>query len=168
VLVIPLLILLFSRTEGYYRQVARELRLGRTPPRPRKRDSIVLIPSSTVNLLTEHAVSAGLSMGETVVALAVAGDEDNAEQIKRNWADWACGVPLEVIVDPQRSLIRTVLQYIESIEDESATIVVLIPEIIPGKRRHEILHNQRGRLLEAVLKARTDVIVAILPFRLHD
>lgn len=73
-----------------------------------------------------------------------------------------------MIVDPQRSLIRTVLQYIESIEDENVAIVVLIPEIIPGKRRHEILHNQRGRLLEAVLKARTDVIVAILPFRLHD
>ena len=168
VLAIPLLILLFSRTEGYYRQVARELKLGRTPPRPRKRDSIVLIPSSTVNLLTEHAVSAGLSMGETVVALAVAGDEDDARQIKRNWDEWACGIPIEVIVDPQRSLIRTVLQYIESIEDENVAIVVLIPEIIPGKRRHEILHNQRGRLLEAVLKARTDVIVAILPFRLHD
>jgi amino acid transporter len=168
VLAIPLLILLFSRTEGYYRQVARELKLGRTPPRPRKRDSIVLIPSSTVNLLTEHAVSAGLSMGETVVALAVAADEDDAKQIERNWGDWACGIPIEVIVDPQRSLIRTVLQYIESIEDKNAAIVVLIPEIIPGKRRHEILHNQRGRLLEAVLKARTDVIVAILPFRLHD
>ena len=47
-------------------------------------------------------------------------------------------------------------------------MTVLIPEIVPRKRRHEILHNQRGRLLEAVLKARTDVIVAIMPFKLHD
>ena len=46
---------------------------------------------------------------------------------------------------------------------------MLIPEIIPRKRRHEILHNQRGRLLEAVLKrTRTDVVVATLPFHLHD
>jgi amino acid transporter len=168
VLTVPLLILLFSRTEGYYRQVARELKLGRTPPRPRKRDSIVLIPSSTVNLLTERAVSAALSMGETVVAVAVAGDDDGARQIKHEWDQWACGIPIEVIVDPQRSLIRSVLEYIESIQEENASIVVLIPEIIPRKRRHELLHNQRGRLLEAVLKARTDVIVAILPFRLHD
>ena len=168
VLTVPLLILLFSRTEGYYRRVARELKLGRTPPRPRKRDSIVLIPSSTVNLLTERAVSAALSMGETVVAVAVAGDDDGARQIKHEWDQWACGIPIEVIVDPQRSLIRSVLEYIESIQEENASIVVLIPEIIPRKRRHELLHNQRGRLLEAVLKARTDVIVAILPFRLHD
>jgi hypothetical protein len=39
---------------------------------------------------------------------------------------------------------------------------------MPRKRRHEILHNQRGRLLEAALKGRTDVIVATLPFHLHD
>ena len=65
-------------------------------------------------------------------------------------------------------MVRTVLRYIESIKAENVTITVLIPEIIPRKRRHEILHNQRWRLLAAVLKARTDVIVATLPFHLHD
>jgi hypothetical protein len=74
-----------------------------------------------------------------------------------------------VVLDPHRSLIRSVLAYVESIQAEDATITVLIPEIIPSKRRHEILHNQRGRLLEAVLKARTtDVVIATLPFHLHD
>ena len=63
---------------------------------------------------------------------------------------------------------RTVLHYIEWIENEDALITVLIAEIIPRKPWHQILHNQRGRLLEAVLTARTDVIVARLPFRLHE
>ena len=53
-------------------------------------------------------------------------------------------------------------------EITDATITVLIPEIIPGKRRHEILHNQRGRLLERALKARSEVVVATLPFHIHD
>jgi hypothetical protein len=73
-----------------------------------------------------------------------------------------------VLLDPQRSLIRSVLRYVKSIEREDATITVLIPEILPRKRRHEILHNQRGRLLEAVLKARTDVVIATLPLHLHE
>ena len=73
-----------------------------------------------------------------------------------------------MLLDPHRSLVRSVLRYIKSIENEDATITVLIPEIVPRKRRHEILHNQRGRLLEAVLKARTDVVVATLPFHIHD
>ena len=73
-----------------------------------------------------------------------------------------------MLLDPHRSLIRTVLRYIESLKGTEATITVLIPEILPRKRRHEILHNQRGRLLETVLKARTDVVIATLPFHIHD
>lgn len=165
---IPGLMLLFWRTERYYANIAVELRLGKTPPRPRKRQSIVIVPSSTVNLLTEEAVSAALSMSETVIAVAVAGDEEECRQVKRNWDEWKSGVPIEVLLDPHRSLIRTVLRYVRAVENENATIVVLVPLIIPSKRRHEILHNQRGRLLEAVLKARTSVVVATLPFHIHD
>ncbi|MBV9684706.1 MAG: APC family permease [Solirubrobacterales bacterium] len=168
VVAIPGLMLLFHQTERYYAAVARELKLGKTPPPPHRRESVVIVPASTVNLLTQKAVSAALSMGETVVAVAVAGDEEEAAQITADWANWACGVPIEVLLDPQRSLVRSVLRYVKSVENEDATITVLIPEIIPRKRRHEILHNQRARLLAAVLKARTSVVIASLPFHLHD
>jgi hypothetical protein len=75
---------------------------------------------------------------------------------------------MEVLVDRHRSLVRSVLKYVESIDAPDAVITVLIPEVVPSKRRHEVLHNQRGRILEAVLKARTDVIIARLPFRIHE
>jgi hypothetical protein len=100
--------------------------------------------------------------------VAVAGDEDECDQIKHSWDEWRSGIPIEVLLDPHRSLVRSVVRYVKSIENENATITVLIPEILPHKRRHEILHNQRGRLLEAVLKTRTDVVIATVPFHLHD
>jgi amino acid transporter len=165
---IPILIFMFTRIEGYYTQVARELRLGKTPPHPCKRESIVIVPTSTVNLLTEKVLSAAMSMGETVVAVAVAGDEEECDAIKHSWDEWSPGVTIEVLLDPHRSLVKTVLRYIESLKGEDATITVLIPDLRPSKRRHEILHNQRTRLLETVLKARTDIVIAILPFHIHD
>jgi amino acid transporter len=168
VLAVPLLVFLFARTETYYDAVGRELRLGLTPPMPVKRESIVIVPTSTVNLLTQKAVSAAISLGDTVVALAVAADEQEKERIESDWANWSCGPPIEVVVDEHRSLIRTVLKYIEENKQSDAVVMVLIAEIVPRKRRHEILHNQRGRLLAAVLRARTDVIVATMPFTLHD
>ncbi len=168
VVAVPVLVFLFARTETYYDAVGRELRLGLTPPMPVRHESIVIVPTSTVNLLTQQAVSAAISLGETVVALAVAANEEEKERIETDWANWSCGPPIEVVIDDHRSLIRTVLKYIESIDDSDAVVTVLIPEIVPRKRRHEILHNQRGRLLAAVLRARTDVIVATLPFKLHD
>jgi amino acid transporter len=168
VLVIPLLIVLFARIESYYAEAARELGLGRTPPPPHKRDSVVIVPTMTVSLLTERALSAALSLSDTVVAVAVAADDEESDRIKRDWSTWACGVPIEVLIDPHRSLVRTVLRYVESIDQENTTITVLIPDVVPRKRRHVILHNQRAELLEAALKRNTDVVVATLPFHLHD
>lgn len=168
-LAIPLMIVLFARIEGYYAEVARELRLGRSPPPPRRRESLVLIPTTTASLLTERAVSAALSLGDTVVAVAVAGEEEECRRIKREWETWRCGIPIDVLIDPRRSLVRTVLRYVESIErPEELTITVLIPEVVPRKRRHEILHNQRGELLAAALKRHTGVVIATLPFHLQD
>jgi amino acid transporter len=168
-LIVPLLMWLFANTESYYVEVADELRFGVVPPPPRRRASIVIVPTTTASVLSERALSAALSLGETVVAVAVAGDDEERARILEEWRAWSCDVPIEVLVDPQRSLVRTVLGYIESIElDDDTLITVLIPEVIPRKRRHEILHNQRGRLLEVVLKARTDVVVATLPFHLHE
>jgi amino acid transporter len=168
VITIPLLMLLFDRIERYYAHVAKELALGKTPDRPHKSESIVIVPTSTVNKLTERALSAAISIGQTVVAVAVAGDEEEREQILHDWNEWEPGVPLEVIVDPHRSLVRSVVDYVDSIPQREIVVTVLIAEIEPRKRRHEILHNQRGAILAAVLRARTDVVVATLPFRLHD
>jgi amino acid transporter len=168
-LVIPLLIVVFWRTENYYAKVGAELQLGRTPGLPRRHGSVVIVPTTTITALTQQALSVALSLGETVIAVAVAGDEDEREQLMHAWDRWRCAVPLEVLLDPHRSLVRTVLAYVESIEAPGATITVLIPQIIPSKRRHEILHNQRGRILEATLKARTNgIVVASLPFHIHD
>ncbi|MGH2851042.1 MAG: APC family permease, partial [Solirubrobacteraceae bacterium] len=116
-LVIPLLMVLFWRTEGYYRQVAAELRLGRTPRLPHaRRESIVIVPTTTVTTLTEQALSIALSLGDRVIAVAVAGDEDESESIKRSWARWSCAVPLEVLLDPHRSLVRSALAYVQSLQ----------------------------------------------------
>jgi amino acid transporter len=168
VIAIPLLMVLFARIESYYAEVARELRLGKTPPHPHKKDSVVIVPTTTVNLLTERSLSAAISLSDTVIAVAVAGDEQERDRIKHDWDEWTSGIPLEVIIDPHRSLVGSVLGYVESLPTDELVVVVLIPEIEPRKRRHAVLHNQRGALLAAALEARTDVIVARMPFRLHD
>jgi hypothetical protein len=166
-LAIPLLIVMFARTEGYYTEVATELELGKSPQHPKKRVSLVIVPVSVVDVLTDEAMSAALSIGDKVVALYVAGDQQDRRKIQASWQEWGPGVALEVLVDPHRSPVRTVLRYIRGI-DEPALITVLIPEVVPRKRRHEILHNQRGRLLADVLRAETEVAVTTLPFRLND
>jgi len=168
VIAVPVMMLLFHKTESYYAEVARELRLGRIPPPPQPKESVVIVPTSTVSLLTQQVLSTALSLGKRVVAVAVACDEEERTKILEHWATWNPGVPLEVLINPQRSLVRSVVRYVESLAGEDVIMAVLIIEIQPHKKRHEILHNQRGALLAAVLRSRTDVIVATQPFRLHE
>ena len=122
----------------------------------------------TVSLLTQQVLSTALSLGQRVVAVAVACDEEERTKILEHWATWDPGVALEVLVNPQRSLVRSVVKYVESLAGEDVIMAVLIIEIQPQKKRHEILHNQRGALLAAALRSRTDVVVATQPFRLHE
>jgi amino acid transporter len=168
VLTIPALMLLFARIEAYYAEVASELELGVIPPCPTRSKSLVVVPVTTVNRLTERALCAAMALGDSVVALAVAADENERDGMAEQWRTWNPGVPLEIVVSHQRALIRSVVRYVNSVPADSTQVTVLISEIQPRKRRHEVLHNQRGLLLATALRSRTDVVVATLPYRLHE
>ena len=168
VLTIPALMLLFHRIETYYDEVATELELGRTPSCPTRSRSLVVVPVTSVNRLTERALCAALALGDHAVAIAVAADEVERDRLVEQWQVWNPGVPLEVVLSRQRTLVRSVMRYVSEAAADGTQVTVLISEIQPRKRRHEVLHNQRGLLLATALRARTDVIVATLPYRLHE
>jgi hypothetical protein len=160
--------LLFDRFEKYYAEVATELELGRTPSCPTRPQSLVVVPVTSVNRLTERALCAALALGDHAVAVAVAADEDERHRLSEQWTEWNPGVPLEVVLSRQRALVRSVIRYVTTAAADGTQVTVLISEIQPRKRRHEVLHNQRGLLLAAALRSRTDAIVATLPYRLHE
>jgi hypothetical protein len=95
--------------------------------------------------------------------------EASAAALRAQWDDWDPGVRLETMVDARHTLAGPLIRYVRAIEAAGdRQVTVLIPETVPGKRRHEILHNQRGRILTALLRQRTDAVIATLRFRLHD
>ena len=168
VLTIPALMLLFNRIETYYAEVANELELGVTPACPTRPRGLVVVPVTSVNRLTERALCAALALGDHPVAMAVAADEDERDRLIEQWQAWNPGVPLEVVISRQRALVRSVVHYVTAAAADGTQVAVLISEIQPRKRRHELLHNQRGLLLASALRARTDAVVATLAYRLHE
>jgi len=168
IVTIPLLMLLFARIENYYRVVGLELGLGQAPGHPEPGESLVIVPVGEISRLTEHALSAALSLSGRVVAVSVRFDPQRCADFRSSWNAWDPGVPLDVLESPHRSLVRPILEYIELARQGDRNIVVLIPEVEPRKWRYRILQNQRGLLLGAVLRARTDVLVCTLPYRLKD
>ncbi|MFF8025586.1 APC family permease [Streptomyces sp. NPDC007896] len=166
VVAIPLLMLLFDRVQRYYTTVGRELGLGEVPPPVHVGDSLVIVPVGEVSRLTQHALSAARALGHEVVAVAVHADPVKVRALRESWDRWNPGVRLDVVDSPQRSLVEPIVDYVRRAEEGGRQIAVLIPEVEPLHRRYQILQNQRGLLLAATLRARTDVVVCLVPYRL--
>ncbi|MFG2849093.1 APC family permease [Streptomyces mirabilis] len=166
VVAIPLLMLLFDRIQRYYTTVGLELGLGEVPPPLRVGDSLVIVPVGEVSRLTQHALSAARALGHEAVAVAVHADPAKVRALRESWDRWNPGVRLDVVDSPQRSLVEPIVAYVRRAEEGGRQIAVLIPEVEPLHRRYQILQNQRGLLLAAALRARTDVVVCVVPYRL--
>jgi Amino acid permease len=166
VLIVPALMLLFSRIQSYYHAVGLELDLGQLPHRPRSARSLVIVPVGSISKLTEHALHAALSLGDDVIAVSVHPEAAQSAAFRAAWDRWNPGVRLETLDSPHRSLVHPVVDYVRHARQSGRQVAVLIPEIQPRRWRYRILQNQRGLLLATVLRASTDAVICTIPYRL--
>jgi amino acid transporter len=168
-LIIPLLVVMFDRVERYYRDVGRQLGLGTMPDRPIRHDkqtAMVIVPIVDVSRLAETALNVAYRMGGDVVPVAVSLDNDATDRLCEQWKEWDPGVELRVLPSPHRSLVAPIIGYVRAQLNKGYHVTVLLAEVEPRQSRYQILHNQRGLVLAAALRARTDAVVAIVPLRL--
>jgi hypothetical protein len=173
VLVVPLLVLLFSRIHATYSKIGTLLQIGEIPPPPEREASMVVVPVGGMSRLTQEGVSAALSLGRDVVAVTVcyndADDEALHGHFHEQWDEWNPGVPLVTLHTGHRSLAPPIVEYLRGLEtdDKYDRVVVLIPEVQPARAWQRVLHNQRGFVLDrAIQKGTTNVVICRLHFQL--
>ncbi len=172
VLLVPGLMLLFARIERYYYHVAEQLGLGRLPPKPvrgpagQAGEAMVIVPVVTISKVAGHALQVAMRLGSEVVPVAVDTDPDATRRLSDLWKQWDPGVDLRVLPSPHRALVAPAVDFVRTQVEQGRFVIVLLSYIEPRRRRYRILHNQRGPLLAATIRARTDAIVATLPIRL--
>jgi amino acid transporter len=173
VIVVPLLVLLFTRVHVAYDRIGAALQIGQTPPPPRKVDSLVVVPVGNMSRLTAEAVSAALSIGDEVVAVTVCfadpESEDADVHFRDQWEEWHPNVPLLTLRTGHRALGPPIVRYLRELEAEQRyhRLVVLIPDVWAARAWRRVLHNQRGYVLDRAIQKGTDnVVVCRLRFRL--
>ena len=173
VLVIPLLVLLFTRIRANYDRIGALLELGQIPDPPERLTSLVVVPVGGMSRLTKEAISAALSLGDEVVAVTVCYAEPEEERVhasfREQWEEWHPNVPLITLHTPHRSLAPPIVKYLRTLEREERyeRLVVLIPEVQPASPWQWVLHNQRGVVLDRAIRQGTeDVVICRLRFRL--
>jgi hypothetical protein len=169
IVLIPLIIMMFRKIHSHYEAVAEQVRLDRRGQRPpMARRNIVLVPIGGVNRAVIRAVDYARSRPGEVRALLVDIDPEETAKVEMQWAQWGCGVNLVVLPSPYRSILGSILDYVEEIlEKESDTwVTVVLPEILPARWWQNILHNQRALLLKGALLFKDRVVLTDVPFHL--
>jgi amino acid transporter len=168
-IIVPSLMLLFDRNERYYQRVGEELGLGRSPAKPvpgADPQAMVIVPIVAVSLLAERVLQAAMRLGGELVAVAVDIDSAETQRLTEQWKQWDPGVALQILPSPNRSVVAPMLAFVRSQLVDGRHVTVLLGQVEPNRRRYRILHNQRGIILAAALRLRTDAVVASLVVRL--
>ena len=167
-LLVALLIMMFRSIRSHYKAVAEQVSLTRDSRPPRPRRNLVIMPIGGVNRSVVRAVDYARSRGGEIRAILVDVDKEETALIEIKWAQWGCGVPLVVLPSPYRSILGSILDYIEELQqkDPDCWITVVIPEILPARWWQNILHNQRALLLKGALLFKDRVVLTDVPFHL--
>jgi amino acid transporter len=168
ILLIPVLVAIFRQTKKHYDQVAAQLTLRDWTP-PGRRTNVVLVPISGVQRAVVHALRYAESISTDVRAVYVDDNQQAIEALRNEWRIWGGSVRLVVLESPFRSLMEPLMEYIEQTEQErtNAYVTIVLPEFVPSRWWHHLLHNQRALLIKGALLFRRNVIVTSVPFHLQ-
>ncbi len=136
-------------------------------PQPINHTVIVLVGRIHVGVLKALAYARSLRP-QHLVALYVTYEEDDREEMERQWREYNIEVPLEIKYSRYRELVAPVVEYIDEVDARwgDDTITVVIPEFVVGKWWENILHNQSALFLKGKLLFRTGTVVTSVPYHI--
>ncbi|MFI5986021.1 APC family permease [Streptomyces sp. NPDC051555] len=171
VIAMPLLFIGMKGVRRHYDQVARQVAVapGVKPRRPARHHVVVLVAS--VHAPTLKAI--GFAMGlrpDTLTAVSVAADEEDADRLRTAWAEHDPGIPLKILHSPYREVVGPVLAYVQEQAAQEGTdmLSVVIPEYVVGHWWEQPLHNQNALRLKARLLFTPGVAVIDVPYLLES
>ncbi len=164
---IPALVYLTTRIHSHYLAVAEQLTVC-----PVKGDEFkhhtVIIPISGIQMAVLNAIKYAKALSTDVSAVYVCLDAVETEKVKAKWDMQCMGVPLVVLESPYRSIIEPLVDFIEEIRTEykDSVITVVLPEFVPSRWWHHLLHNQTALLIKGILLFKKGVVSTSVPFHL--
>jgi amino acid transporter len=167
---IPILIAVMWAIHRHYMLIERAVR-PETPLDPAEIRTRVIVPIATLNVPARQALAFARTIagGNGVTAVHVADNREEAETVRAEWDRCPHGqANLVTIESPFRSLAGPLLAYVEAMHEmhPQETIVVVLPEFVPGHWWEQLLHNQTALRLKAALLFQPGVIVANVPYHL--
>jgi hypothetical protein len=118
-----------------------------------------------------NTVTFAKSLGTELIAVYVGFDDESIDKMEEKWEEWGSPCRLVTLKSSYRSLLEPISRFIQTMErwegGKPDHIHIIVPQFIPKKWWHNILHNQSALLLRAWLFRHKDVIITTVPYHLQ-
>ncbi|MEH7414729.1 APC family permease [Neobacillus drentensis] len=169
-IVIPAIIFFSLAIHHHYQNVANELKIDLKTFKPKANKVITIVLVSGIHRVVHNTLSFALGMGqENLLAVYVGFDEDSMKKMEEKWKEWGNPCRLVTLKSKYRSVLEPFARLIKMIDEKEefkSQIQVVIPQFIPKKWWHNLLHNQTALLLRLWLYRYKDVVITTVPYHL--
>lgn len=153
--IISSLIFVFYSIRSHYKEVEHELSLRGLPPSLRPFPTPrVIIPISGVHRGIIDAIDFTRTISKDITAVYIELEPGKAVKVLDTWQRWFPDIPLVILPSPYRSIIGPLLEFLDETDrkhNDGQLAAVVLPEFIPAKWWHSLLHNQTTWLLKTAL-----------------
>lgn len=159
ILFVPVLLMMFYKIHQHYVWAERELAMTLTQAKEFLKETAgikqkVILPIGRIHRGTLAALNFAKSVSDDVKAVSINLNQKDTDQLIMDWENLESNVPLIILESPYRSTVLPLLRFInkeDQREPERGLCMLVLPEAVPSKWWHEILHNQRAIMLKTSL-----------------
>jgi len=168
---LPLIIILFYRIRKHYDAVGDQLRLATCEPVKPIEGNVIILPVAGITHVVENSLNYAKSLSpHQIIAVYVPFEREDEAIFEEKWSKWQPDVRLVTLHSPYRSIINPLTKFIDTVQRKASEsnyqVTVIIPQFIPKKGWHNILHNQSSLLIRAHLLYRRNLIITTVPYHL--
>jgi len=166
----PILVMIFFAIHHHYKDLAKQLSLDEYAPNLPPSRHRVILPIASVHRGSLNALNFAQSLSDDVTAVHVSLDPDDAKKVKDKWFMWGNGVRLVVLDSPYRLMLEPLLMYIERIialRQPGEMITIVVPQFMPKKPWHNLLHTQTAFLLRMALLFKPGIVIVEVPYQVQ-
>ncbi|CAH1213399.1 Potassium transporter KimA [Paenibacillus allorhizoplanae] len=171
IIITPILLWLITKISHHYDDVAKQLRIDITQDRVCTKEPVIIVPVAGIHKAVEQTLNYAKSLSPNVIAFYVSFSDEDEESMQEKWQIWDPGVRLVVFKSRYRTILKPLAEFIDRIDthvSEKQSIMVILPQFMPKKWWHRLLHNQSAARIRSKLQADKDIVVATVPYHLHQ
>ncbi|MFZ3590270.1 APC family permease [Bacillus sp. DJP31] len=168
---LPIIIILFHRIRRHYEALGDQLRLTTCEPSKPIEGNVIIVPVAGITHVVENSLNYAKSLSaHQIIAVYVAFEREDEKKFEEKWKKWQPDVRLVTLHSQYRSIIHPLTKFVDTVEHKASEsnyqVTVIIPQFIPKKGWHNILHNQSSILIRSFLLYRRNVVVTTVPYHL--